>query len=206
MKLLHIDSSILGGDSISNQLTQAVVAQWQHSYPEMQIIYHNLHEQAPWHLSAEILQAGFLPAEQLNALQRQEVALSNQFIEEFLAADVLVLGAPMYNFSISSQLKAWFDRVLVKGRTFKYTEQGAVGLVGNKHVVIVSTRGNIYAENSANYMLDHQETYLKVLLGFVGISNITIIRAEGLNINPLVREQAIVSAQAQIKQLLKRAA
>lgn len=198
--------SILGANSISRQLTQTLVQQWQHLYPGTQVIYHDLNEQAPSHLSADILQAGSLQPEQLNEWQRQEIALSEQLVEEFLAAEVLVIGAPMYNFSIPSQLKAWFDRILVKGRTFKYTEQGVVGLAGDKQVVIASTRGDRYAQDSANYALDHQETYLKTLLGFVGIVNITVIRAEGVNINPMVREQAILSAQAQIQQWLKRAA
>jgi len=200
MQLLHLDSSILGEHSLSRQLTRAVVEQWQHRYPDTQVVYHDLSQQAPSHLSADILQAGALPPEQLSELQRRELTLSEQFIEEFLAAEVLVIGAPMYNFSIPSQLKAWFDRILAKGRTFKYTEQGSVGLAGDKQVVIVSTRGNRYTKDSANDTLDYQETYLKTLLGFVGISNIRVIRAEGVNINPMVREQAILSAQAQIYQ------
>ncbi|MDF2868389.1 MAG: (Acyl-carrier-protein) phosphodiesterase [Gammaproteobacteria bacterium] len=206
MKLLHIDSSILGSDSISRQLSQAVVEQWINAYPNVEVIYRDLNEQPPRHLSAEILQAGILQPSQLNSLQRKEAALSKQFIEEFLSANVLVLGAPMYNFSIPSQLKAWVDRVLVRGLTFKYTEQGPVGLAGNKSVIIASSRGNIYAESSANYTQDHQETYLKTILNFVGITDITVIRAEGLNINSAVREQALLSAQFHINQLTKNAA
>ena len=206
MKLLHIDSSILGSDSISRQLSQAVVEQWINAYPNVEVIYRDLNEQPPRHLSAEILQAGTLQPSQLNSLQRKEAALSKQFIEEFLSANVMVLGAPMYNFSIPSQLKAWVDRVLVRGLTFKYTEQGPVGLAGNKSVIIASSRGNIYAESSANYTQDHQETYLKTILNFVGITDITVIRAEGLNINSAVREQALLSAQFHINQLTKNAA
>ncbi len=206
MKLLHIDSSILDADSISRRLSQAVVEQWINSYPKTQVIYRDLNKQPPRHLSAKILQAGNLQPQQLNNLQRQELALSNQLLEEFLAAQVLVIGAPMYNFSIPSQLKAWVDRILVRGRTFKYTEQGPMGLAGDKSVIIVSSRGNIYAENSANCLQDHQETYLRTVLNFVGITDITIIRAEGLNINSTIREQALLSAQFHIAQLMKRAA
>ena len=148
MKLLHIDSSILSDNSVSRQLSQAIVDQWRQSYSDLEITYRDLAVEAPNHLSAEILGAGFIDPHQHTPLQRDETAFSATLLEEFLAADVVVLGAPMYNFSIPSQLKAWLDRVLVRGRTFQYTENGPVGLAGGKKVVIVSSRGGIYGEGS----------------------------------------------------------
>ena len=205
MKLLHIDSSILSDNSVSRKLTQTVVNQWQQVYPNTDVVYRDLAAQAPNHLSAEVLNAGFVQPGQRSSVQQDELTLSEALLEEFLAADVIVIGAPMYNFTIPSQLKAWLDRVLVKGRTFKYTESGVVGLAGGKQVVIVSSRGGIYSEGSPVQMMDHQESYLKVALGFIGITDITVIRAEGVNISDK-REHALASAYSQARTLVRAAA
>jgi FMN-dependent NADH-azoreductase len=205
MKLLHIDSSILSDNSVSRQLSEAIVEQWRQSYSDLEISYRDLAVEAPKHLSAEILDAGFVDSQHHTPLQRDETAFSEILLEEFLAADVIVLGAPMYNFSIPSQLKAWLDRVLVRGRTFQYTENGPVGLAGGKQAVIVSSRGGIYGEGSTARLMDHQESYLKTVLGFMGITDISVIRAEGVNM-PEKREQAIAAAHKQIRCLLKAAA
>jgi FMN-dependent NADH-azoreductase len=205
MNLLHIDSSILSDHSVSRQLTQAIVDQWRQISPDLEITYRDLDAEAPKHLSAEILRAGFIDPQQYTPLQRDETVFSATLLEEFLAADVIVLGAPMYNFSIPSQLKAWLDRVLVKGRTFQYTASGPVGLVAGKQVVIVSTRGGIYSEEAPARVMDHQESYLKTALGFMGIADVSVIRAEGVNMNEK-REQAIAAAHKQIRCLFKAAA
>jgi FMN-dependent NADH-azoreductase len=204
MKLLHIDSSVLSDNSISRKLTKAVVEEWKRTHSPVEATYRDLALQAPSHLSAEILGARFVQPDQHSALQREETALGDTLLEEFLAADIIVIGAPMYNFSIPSQLKAWLDRVLVAGRTFKYTETGPVGLAGGKMVVIVSSRGSIYSKGSPAEAMDHQESYLKTALGLAGITDITIIRAEGVNISNK-REQALVSAYNQIRSLMKAA-
>jgi FMN-dependent NADH-azoreductase len=204
MKLLHIDSSILSDNSVSRQLTRTVVDQWRRAHRDIEVTYRDLAVEAPDHLSAEILGAGFIDAAQHSLLQRDQVALSEVLLEEFLGADVIVLGAPMYNFSIPSQLKAWLDRVLVKGRTFKYTEQGPVGLAVGKRAVIVSSRGGIYSEGSPANVMDHQESYLTVALGFAGITDVSVIRAEGVNMTEK-REQAFAAARNEIRQLLQAA-
>ena len=205
MKLLHIDSSILGDNSVSRQLSQTIVEQWRQAHTRLEISYRDLAAEAPGHLSAEILGAGFIDPQLHSPVQRDETALSASLLEEFLAADVIVLGAPMYNFSIPSQLKAWLDRVLVRGRTFKYTENGPVGLAGGKKVVIVSSRGGMYGEGSPARLMDHQESYLETVLGFMGITDVSVIRAEGVNM-PEKREQAIAAAHKQICCLFKAAA
>jgi FMN-dependent NADH-azoreductase len=204
MKLLHIDSSVLNDNSVSRQLTQTIVDQWRQAYPDVEVAYRDLAVEAPNHLSAEILGAGFVDPQQRSPLQRDEVAFSEALLEEFLAADTIVLGAPMYNFSIPSQLKAWLDRVMARGRTFKYTENGPVGLAGGKKVVIVSSRGGIYANGSPARVMDHQESYLKVALAFMGITDVTVIRAEGVNM-PGMREQAIAAARHEVRRLLRAA-
>lgn len=205
MKLLHIDSSILSDNSVSRQLSRTIVDHWRQSYPRLEISYRDLAAEAPSHLSAEILGAGFTDPQQHSPMQRDETALGATLLEEFLAADVIVLGAPMYNFSIPSQLKAWLDRVLVRGRTFKYTENGPVGLAGGKKVVIVSSRGGMYGEGSPARLMDHQESYLKTVLSFMGITDVSVVRAEGVNM-PEKREQAIAAAHKQIRCLFRAAA
>ena len=204
MKLLHIDSSVLSDNSVSRQLTRNVVDQWVRAHPEAEVSYRDLALRAPDHLSADILGAGSVAPEQRSPAQREEIAFGEALLEEFLAADVIVLGAPMYNFSIPSQLKAWLDRVMVAGRTFKYTDAGPVGLAGGKKAVIVSSRGGIYSEGSPAHVMDHQESYLQAALDFVGIDDVTVIRAEGVNMKEK-REQAIADAHEQVRSLLEAA-
>ena len=199
MKLLAIDSSILTKASISRQLTHSFVSQWQQIYPKTEVVYRDLHAQPINHLSQKILAAESSVTE---PEIREETELSRQLISELLSASVLVIGAPMYNFNISSQLKAWIDRVVVAGKTFKYEEGKVKGLATGKQAYIVSTRGGIY---SAEPMLglDHQETYLTSILNFIGINDITFIRAEGVNLGEEPRALAVQQAQAKIKELLQ---
>lgn len=204
MRLLHIDSSVLGDNSVTRSLTRAVTEEWQRAYPDIVVSYRDLATHAPSHLSADVLAAGAVAPAQRSPRQQQEAEVSEALLEEFLAADVLVIGAPMYNFSIPSQLKAWLDRVLVKGRTFRYTAAGPVGLAGGKRAVIVSSRGGVYSQGTAQAM-DHQESYLRTALGFAGITDITVIRAEGVNMSDR-REQAIAAAHGRIRVLVREAA
>lgn len=205
MKLLHIDSSVTGDNSVSRQLTRTLVDEWRQAYPEVSVTYRDLAAEAPHHLSAEILGARFVTPEQRSVFQRDQTLLSEALLEEFLAADVIVLGAPMYNFSVPSQLKAWLDRVLVAGRTFQYTASGPMGLAGGKKVVIVSSRGGVYSEGALAQVMDHQEAYLKAALGFIGITDVTVVRAEGINM-PERRDRALAAANDQIRGLLRAAA
>ena len=144
MKLLHIDSSALGTNSVSRQLTEQVVAQWRATHPGTVVEYLDLATDAPTHLSIDSLGFRAGPnAAGLTDVQRRENAISEKLVSQFLAADVVVIGAPMYNFTIPSQLKAWIDRIAQVGRTFKYTDTGPVGLAGRKTGVIASSRGGV---------------------------------------------------------------
>ena len=195
MKLLHIDSSALGGASVSRQLTAQVVAEWSAANPGAVVEYLDLVANAPSHLNADSL--GFrMPAgtEGLTELQLRENAVSEALVSQFLAADVVVVGAPLYNFSVPSQLKAWIDRVAQVGRTFKYTEKGPQGLAGGKTVVLVSSRGGAYGDESA---YEHQESYLKVVFGFFGITDVRVVRAEGLAMGDAARSKALDAATLQ---------
>lgn len=196
MKLLHIDSSVLGDNSVSRVLSAQVVAAIRSTTPEVQVSYRDLADASPAHFS---LQALAEPA-QLADEARGNAEATGTLLDEFLASDVLVIAAPMYNFSVPTQLKAWVDRIAQAGKTFRYTANGPEGLAGGKRVIVVSTRGGIYSTGPAAAM-DFQEGYLKTVLGFLGITDVTIIRAEGLNLGPEPRQQAIARAEAEIAAL-----
>jgi FMN-dependent NADH-azoreductase len=127
-----------------------------------------------------------------------ELATGNGYIDELLAADIIVIGAPMYNFGISSQLKAWIDRVVIAGRTFKYDENGVEGLVKGKKLFIASAQGGFYTGESPMAFLDHQEAYLRGVLGFIGLTDVTVIRADGINLGEEVKAAAVSKARAEI--------
>ena len=202
MKLLHIDSSPLGGNSVSRQLTGRVVAQWQASHPGTTVEYLDLVSDAPSHLSMDSL--GFrlgLKAEGLSDVQRRENEISERLVSQFLAADVVVIGAPMYNFSVPSQLKAWIDRIAQAGRTFTYTDKGPKGLAGGKTVIIASTRGGVYSTNPALAGLDHQESYLSTVFGFLGVTDVQFVRAEGVAMGDAAKAAALTAADLVIRNL-----
>jgi FMN-dependent NADH-azoreductase len=202
MKLLHIDSSPLAGNSVSRQLTERVVAQWRATHPGTVVEHLDLATDAPTHLSMDSLGFRAGPnAEGLSDIQRHENQISEKLVSQFLAADVVVVGAPMYNFSIPTQLKAWIDRVAQAGRTFTYTEKGPQGLAGGKTVIIASTRGGVYSTNPALAGLDHQESYLKTVFGFLGITDIQFVRAEGVAMGDAAKAQALSAADVTIKAL-----
>jgi FMN-dependent NADH-azoreductase len=139
-------------------------------------------------------------------VQRKENELSEKLVSQFLAADVIVVGAPMYNFSVPSQLKAWIDRVAQAGRTFKYTEKGPVGLAAGKTVIVASSRGGMYSTNPALAALDHQESYLKTVFGFFGITDVRFVRAEGVAMGEEAKKTALEAAEVAIKAALAEAA
>ena len=204
MKLLHIDSSALGTQSVSRRLTAKIAKQWQAAHPGTVVDYLDLVANPPAHLSADSLGFRMGPAAAgITEVQRQENAISEALVSQFLAADVVVLGAPMYNFSVPSQLKAWIDRIAQAGRTFTYTDKGPKGLAGGKTVVVVSSRGGAYGDESA---YDHQESYLKTLFGFLGVSDFRVVRAEGLAMGDAAKTQAVEAAMTQIKALSVEAA
>ncbi|MGB4074876.1 FMN-dependent NADH-azoreductase [Pseudomonas sp.] len=198
MKLLHLDSSILGDSSTSRQLSRAVVDAWLAAEPEAHVSYRDLASDALSHLSAASLVAGGTPAELRDAAQKHEVELAEGTLNEFLAADAIVIGAPMYNFTVPTQLKAWIDRVAVADKTFAYDENGPKGLAGGKKVVIVSTAGGIHAGQPSGQA--HEE-YLQLVLRFLGITDIEIVRAEGLAYGEEPRANALMAAQAKIAEL-----
>lgn len=189
MKLLHIDSSALGQYSVTRELTAALVSQWREREPGLEVSHRDL--------AAEPL-PHWTPVNAEAPEQRAQAEANEATMQEFLAADVLVIGAPMYNFGVPSTLKAWIDRVAVAGRTFRYTANGPEGLAGGKKVVIASARGGFYA-GTAGAAADFQEAYLRQVFGFIGITDIEFVRAEGIGMGPEQRAASVAAAHMQIK-------
>jgi FMN-dependent NADH-azoreductase len=193
MKLLHIDSAATGAGSVTRELTAAIVARWQDTVPGLSVTYRDLDTQPLPHLTGPILTKADAAAAEA----------SEQTLQQFLDSDVIVIGAPMYNFSVPSTLKAWIDRVAVAGRTFRYTENAPEGLAKGKRMVIASGRGGIYGDNSP---ADFQEAYLRQVFGFLGVTDIEFIRAEGVAYSPQHRTDALEGAKAAIQAPLREAA
>jgi FMN-dependent NADH-azoreductase len=186
MKLLHIDSSITGDQSVSRQLT-ARIAEGLRQIGPATTTYRDLAKEPLPHFT-------FTP---------EAKAAHAASLEEFLDADVIVIGAPMYNFAIPSQLKAWIDSIAVAGKTFRYTENGPEGLAGGKRVIVASSRGGAYSDG-AMATFDFQETYLRTVFRFIGITDVEFVRAEGIARGPEAKQRAIDSALAHADTLATR--
>ncbi|MEA0928162.1 FMN-dependent NADH-azoreductase [Xanthomonas campestris] len=199
---LHLDSSILGDYSASRQLTASIVAKLQAADPALQYTYRDLAANPIGHLSGAHLAAAQNPTGDQTPELANDLALGAQVLQEFLDADTVVIGVALYNFTISTQLKAWIDRVLVAGKTFRYTAEGALeGLAGNKRVILAVARGGRYGEGSPTAALEHAETYMRAALGFVGLHQPEVVVAEGLALGPEARAAGMAAAQAQIDAL-----
>ena len=199
MQLLQIDSSISGDNSASRKLTAQIAAAWKASHPGTEISYLDLAADAPNHFTAAAMTPRTGQSEGLSAEQVAENAVSERLVQQFLAADVVVIGAPLYNFSIPTQLKAWVDRIAQPGRTFRYTASGPEGLAKGKVVIVASSRGGMYSTTEAMQALEHQESYLKVVMGFFGITDVRIVRAEGLGLGPDAVAAAFASATKDVQ-------
>ncbi|AQQ08064.1 FMN-dependent NADH-azoreductase (plasmid) [Roseibium algicola] len=192
-KVLVLTSSVLGDASVSNQLTTHIVNQLRLKNGKSKVIARDLGSNPVPHLTQDSTIALRVP-EAENEVQANAQALSDELIAELKAADLLVIGAPMYNFGIPSTLKAWFDYVLRAGVTFSYSDAGPEGLLKGKLAIVVLTRGGLYSEGPAQLM-DAQEPHLRTLLGFIGITDVTFIRAEKLAFGASFQEEAIAAAK-----------
>ena len=177
-RILVIESSARQQGSISRQLTEQFITQWRQTHPADEVQVRDLAAEPVPHLDADLLGGWMKPLEQQSDAEKAAAHRSDLLTEELLAADVLVLAAPMYNFAIPSTLKAWLDHVLRAGKTFKYSETGPQGLLTGKCAYVLTARGGIYAGGT----LDHQEPYLRQALGFIGIHQVEFVHAEGLNL------------------------
>ena len=193
MRLLHVDASIQAANSASRQLSAAVVTRLRSNTPDLEVIYRDLAATPLTHLSGAHLAAAQGATPESPNLQ-QDLVAAQAVLEEFLAADIVVIGAPMYNFTIPTQLKAWIDRIVVAGKTFRYGAEGPVGLASDKRVIIAISRGGLYGPGAPAAVLEHLESYLRGVFGFIGVANPELIVAEGLMVGTAQREQSMQRA------------
>ncbi|HCY62689.1 MAG TPA: FMN-dependent NADH-azoreductase [Oxalobacteraceae bacterium] len=198
MNILQINSSARGGNSHSTRLAGEIVARLQSIQANTRLSVRDLGQTPHPALDEKALQALFTPAEQRTPEQAARVALDDALIAEIKAADAVVLGVPMYNFGVTAQLKNWIDAIARAGVTFRYTDTGPEGLLKGKKVYVALTRGGQYR----NTPTDSQVPYLKTVLGFLGLTDIEFVYAEGLAMGPEAEQKALASARAEIEQVL----
>ena len=182
MKILHLDSSINGTNSVTRELSRSIADRLTAQNPDAHVVYRDL---SAWPLAHLTLDA----------------FADTSVVEEFLDSDVIVIGAPMYNFGIPSTLKAWIDRISIAGKTFRYTANGPEGLAGGRKVYVASSRGGYYGAGAPAAAFEHQESYLRAVFALMGVTDLTFVHAEGVNIGPDVRAQAIENARGEVLKL-----
>jgi len=186
--ILHLKSSIQGATSYSIKLGHAIVKEIQHKYPNSTVEELNLVESGIPHLTPEVLHTFFVPGDQLTEEQKKSINLSDDLVKQLFAADIIVIGAPLINFTIHSSLKAWIDHITRAGITFGYGENGPIGKITGKKVYVAMSSGGVYSEGPGK-MNDFVAPYLKAFLGFLGMTDLTVFRAEGLKV-PGIKDQA----------------
>ncbi|MDA6068318.1 NAD(P)H-dependent oxidoreductase [Flavobacterium sp. AC] len=190
--ILHLISSIQSNESYSIKLGKAIIEKIQDKYPNSTVEELNLTDVKIPHLDPDVLRTFFIPEDQLTQQDKESIGFSNQVVNQLLAADIIVIGAPLYNFTIPSSLKAWIDHITRAGITFGYGENGPIGKVTGKKVYVAMSSGGIFSEGPGKAN-DFVVPYLKAFLGFLGMTDLTAFRAEGLKV-PEVKENAMKKA------------
>ncbi len=196
--LLQLNSSIFSSGGQSSQLADKFVDAWRTKQPDTHVTVRDLALNPLPHLDAQRVSTFFVQPESRTPAQQTFIAESDALIDELKKSEIVVIGLPMYNFGIPSTLKAYFDQIARAGVTFRYTENGPEGLLTGKKAYVFATRGGIYAGTP----LDSQTSYVRNFLGFLGISDVQFVYAEGLNKNDLTKEAAMTEAQRQVASLL----
>lgn len=194
MKVLHIDASPRTVRSVTRKLTAAFINALRVKHPGLKVTHHDIGHHPPAFISDAWVGAAFAPADHNDPAMKGVLHHSDELTAELIAADVLVIGAPMHNFTVSASLKAWIDQVVRTDMTFKITEAGVEPLLKGKKAIIVTSRGGFIAGTA----YDFQEPYLRTILGFIGITDITFVHAEGVNEGEQARETAMTAASAKL--------
>ncbi|KWV94541.1 FMN-dependent NADH-azoreductase [Erythrobacter sp. AP23] len=198
MQILRIDSSTTGDQSISRKLTDALLAHFTNLHPEAKVVTRDLVAEPLAHIDPITTSAIRTPPETHEEAVAAAYPGERAVLDEFLASDIVIVGAPMYNFSIASQLKAWLDRLGVPGVTFKYSENGPEGLAGGRKVVVASARGGEYSNDQ---MAENQESLLTTFFGFVGVDDLQFVRVEKAGYGPEAIEAGLAAAREEIAKL-----
>ncbi|MDE2229298.1 MAG: NAD(P)H-dependent oxidoreductase [Alphaproteobacteria bacterium] len=204
--VLFVSSSLMSETSKSRQIAAELLAAMTDGRPDIRVTERHLQPDTIPHLSGGVLAALGTPAEQRSTGQQAAVDFADRLIAEVEGADVMVIAAPMYNFSIPSTLKAWLDHIARAGRTFRYTASGPQGLLGGKQLYVVASRGGYYAGESPARVMDFQEPYLRAFFGFLGIRDVKFIYVEGQAVSPEAAAKGVAAARADIGSALTSAA
>ena len=203
VRLLHIDTSIKVTGSLSREMSAAAVERLKREALDMAVHYRDLAAHPLGDLTGRVFAAHAHGADSgdLDQAELSDLAESRMVLEEFMASDVIVMGVPLYNLTVPSSLKAWIDRMLVAGKTFSYGASGVVGLARGKRVILLLARGGLYGEGSPNARHEHAETYLRSIFSMIGVENLEVIVAEGVDISPELRAAALENAIGSIETL-----
>ncbi|MBD2088723.1 FMN-dependent NADH-azoreductase [Microcoleus sp. FACHB-1515] len=200
--ILHIDSSPRGDRSISRSLTKTFVDQWQAAHPDDTVTYRDLGHQPVPHVDEPWIAASFSPPDQLSPDLKAALQVSDELIDELFAADLLVFGVPMYNLTVPSTLKAYIDQIVRVGRTFAVNENGYQGLVHGKRMLVFGARGNEFPPDSPMAAYDFHTPYIRSIFGFIGITDIQFVNADGVNTSEETRQKYLQQAHEAIEQLV----
>jgi FMN-dependent NADH-azoreductase len=198
MKILRIDTSVTGAESASRLLTQAALDHFRARYPDAQVTELDFAAHPLPHIDPVTMGAIRFPAERHDEAMKTAQAAERAVLDQFLASDIVIVGAPMYNFTIPSSLKAWLDRLGVPGVTFSYSEAGPKGLAGGRRVIVVSSQGGLYELDAP---FEHHESYLRDFFAFIGIDTVEFIRANKIGFGPEAREQSLAEARLELARL-----
>ena len=199
--ILLIQSSPRGNASLSQKVAQAVVNDLRSGHSHIKVVVRDLAQNPPPHVGLDFIAGGFAPPEKRTPEQAKAIAVSDTLIDELFGADVIVIAAPMHNFGLPSTLKAWIDHIVRAGRTFSYGANGPEGLVKGKRAILVLARGGVYSNGPAK-SFDFQEPYLRTVLGFIGVTDVSVVHVEGVANSAIGPEKAVAAATAQSKQIL----
>ena len=199
--ILLIESSPRGGDSYSHQAARSIVNELQTRNPGSGIVVRDLGQNPPPHVGMAFIGGMYAAPEQRTPDQARSLALSDALIDELFAADTIVIASPMHNLGVPSTLKAWIDHISRAGRTFSYGANGPQGLLKDKHAIVVLASGGVYSEGHMK-ALDFAEPYLRTALGFLGITDVDVVRVAGVAISAIGPEKALATANSQSKQLV----
>lgn len=202
--ILHIDSSPRGDRSHSRHLSSEFINAWKQSHPDDVVTYKDLGHSPVSHVSQDLLTAMFTPPETHSPEATDAIAISDALVDEFLAADRYVFGIPMYNFNVPSTFKAYIDQIVRAGKTFNYTADGYEGLVHGKKMLVVTSRGGDFSAGSPASAYDFQEPYIRAIFGFLGITDVTFINANSLNMGDDARDLSLKSASEAIAQAVTK--
>jgi len=198
VRILAVNSSPGLSFSITRQLVHSFLEAYTMARPDSVVVERDVGREPPPHLTEGVIGAYFTPPDYWSEDQKVAIALSNRLVDEFLAADLVVIGAPMHNFGMSSGLKAYIDHIVRAGRTFAFSPEGPVGLAKEKKIVVITSRGSDYSQGSPLAALDHQENHLRSIFGFIGATDITFMHCQGTAVSEEARKVAIANAKSHI--------